>query len=637
MPKPRKKHRIQPPLDLGATVIDQSKTRFRVWCPKAHSVSVRVVDKEKQEASLTRVEGGYWEGTLNDIKNGTQYQYILDNQLERPDPASRFQPDGVHGPSQLVDPSRFQWTDQNWRGLPLPSFIIYEIHTGTFTPEGTFEAIIPQLPYLRDQVGITAVELMPVAQFPGTRNWGYDGAYLFAPQNSYGGPDGLKRLVDACHAHGLAVIMDVVYNHLGPEGNYINDFGPFFTEVYRTPWGSAINYDGPESDAVRNFVVSNAVFWVREYHVDALRLDAIHGIFDFSAKHILQEIGEAVHTEAAQSGRHIYVIAESDLNDSRIISPLSKGGYGLDAQWSDDFHHSLHCLLTGEMEGYYEDFGQLNDLAQAYRGYFVYSGEYSPHRKRRHGNSAKQCTPAQFVICAQNHDQIGNRAEGDRHSTSLMFEALKVANAAVLVSPNIPMLFMGEEYGETAPFLYFIDHSDPHLVEAVRQGRQREFAAFGWSEVPDPYDVQTFERSRINIDIGKNSKNGAHLAWSQSLITLRKTIPSLGTRKKTDQFRVWPYPKTNTLVLFRNAGVGPAALIILGFNKKAETLTLQQPEGTWHCRLDNQDLQFGGPGEHQAPERLSLSKSAKINLTIPPYPAWVYLSESVGGTHPTKL
>lgn len=626
MPKTPKKQGTPWSLDLGASVIDQTQTRFRVWCPKAGSVSVRIVDQENPTIPLTKIEGGYWEGTLTDLPLGTTYRYLIDEQTERPDPASRFQPEGVHGPSQVIDSSSFHWTDQNWRGISLTDYIVYELHTGTFTAEGTFEAIISQLPYLRDQVGITAVELMPVAQFPGTRNWGYDGAYLFAPQNSYGGPEGLKRLIDACHAHGLAVIMDVVYNHFGPEGNYISDFGPFFTEVYRTPWGSAINYDGPESDAVRHFIVSNAVYWVREFHIDALRLDAIHGIFDFSAKHILQEIGEAVHAEANQSGRHIYVIAESDLNDSRIISPLSKGGYGLDAQWSDDFHHSLHCLLTQEAKGYYEDFGQLHHLAKAYREYFVYSGEYSPHRKRRHGNSAKQCTPAQFVICAQNHDQIGNRAEGDRHSTSMTFEALKVANTAVLLSPNIPMLFMGEEYGESAPFLYFIDHSDSHLIEAVREGRRREFAAFGWTEVPDPYDAQTFERSRLNFDMSKNSKNGAHLSWSQSLITLRKAIPSLGTRKKTDQFRVWPHPKANALVLFRKAEDGPAALIILGFNKQAATLTLQQPEGLWHRRLDNQDLQFGGAGVHLAPERLSLSKSSKFNFAIPPYPAWVYLS-----------
>jgi len=637
MPTPRTKPRIQLSIDIGATVIEPSKARFRVWCPQARSVSVRVLDEDKREAPLTRVEGGYWEGTLNDINEGTKYRYILDNQLERPDPASRFQPEGVHGPSQVIDPSRFQWTDQNWRGISLADYIVYELHTGTFTFKGTFDAIIPHLPYLRDRLGITAVELMPVAQFPGTRNWGYDGAYLFAPQNSYGGPDGLKRLIDACHAQGLAVIMDVVYNHLGPEGNYINDFGPFFTEVYRTPWGNAINYDGPGSDAVRHFIVSNAVYWVREFHIDAFRLDAVHGIFDFSAKHILQEIGEAVHTEATHSGRHLYVIAESDLNDSRIISSPSKGGYGLDAQWNDDFHHSLHSLLTQESRGFYKDFGQLSHLAQAYREHFVYSGEYSAFRKRHHGNSARRLPPSQFVIYAQNHDQIGNRAQGERLSTLIPFEALKVANAAIILSPNIPLLFMGEEYGETAPFLYFIDHEDPGLVKAVREGRQRDFAAFGWSEGPDPYEIDTFERSRLQIDIGNNTKRHALLSWCHELITLRKTIPALGTGETPGDLRVWTHSKARTLVLFRKAEDGPSALVIFGFNKETATLTLQQPEGRWCRRLNNQDPQFGGRGEHPAPERLSLSKSDKVNLTIPPYSVWVFLSESVGGANPTRV
>ena len=539
MKKPRKKLPLFPPIDLGATVIDRSKTRFRVWCPKAKAISVRINDKDNWEIPLSKVTGGFWEIIVDQVPDGSTYQYILDQQIRRPDPASRYQPKGVHGPSQVVDPSRFQWTDREWRGIPLSQFIIYELHTGTFTKEGTFEAIISRLPYLRDEVGITAIELMPVAQFPGARNWGYDGTYLFAPQNTYGGPDGLKRLIDACHAHGLAVVMDVVYNHMGPEGNYINDFGPFFTDQHRTPWGNAINFDGPESDAVRHFIISNAVYWIREFHIDALRLDAIQGIFDFSAKHILQEIGEFVHSEARALERHILVIAESDLNDSRVISLPSKGGFGLDAQWNDDFHHSLHTLLTQETRGYYGDFGKLTHLAQAYQEHFVYSGSYSTFRKRRHGNSAKRCSPSQFVVYAQNHDQIGNRAQGERLSTLVSFEALKVANAAVLFSSNIPLLFMGEEYGETTPFLYFIDHGDPELVKNVREGRKREFASFGWNEGPDPFDMDTFTRSRIQSDIKNNPQKLAHLAWCGALCTLRKTIPSLGTGEKTQDLQVW--------------------------------------------------------------------------------------------------
>jgi malto-oligosyltrehalose trehalohydrolase len=307
---------------------------------------------------------GYWEGTIPCLPTDSLYSFIINQNLERPDPASRFQPNGVHGPSVVVDPSAYSWKDSSWKGLPLEEFIIYELHIGTFTPEGTFEAIINKLPYLRDTVGITAIELMPVAQCPGVRNWGYDGTYLFAPQANFGRPEELKLLIDACHAQGLAVIMDVVYNHLGPEGNYLGDYGPYFTHRYPTPWGQAINYDGPDSDPVRHFIISNALYWVTEYHIDALRLDAIHGIFDFSAKHILQELGEAVHEQAMVLGRNIHVIAESDLNDSRVITPINKGGYGLDGQWSDDFHHALHCLLTGENKGYYEDFGKLNHLSK---------------------------------------------------------------------------------------------------------------------------------------------------------------------------------------------------------------------------------------------------------------------------------
>jgi len=568
---------------------------------------------------------GYWKGTAQDISPGTRYQYFLNHSMERPDPASRSQPEGVHGPSEIIDPQAFSWTDREWRGMPLEQYIIYELHTGTFTPEGTFEAIIGRLPYLRDEVGITAIELMPVAQCPGTRNWGYDGTYLFAPQHNYGGPDGLKRLVDASHAAGLAVIMDVVYNHLGPEGNYLGDFGPYFTDTYKTPWGSAINYDGPESDAVRHFVISNAVYWTHEYHIDALRLDAIHGIFDFSAKHLLQDIGEAVHAEGQRLNRKVHVIAESDLNDARIISPLSKGGYGLDGQWSDDFHHALHTVLTKERSGYYEDFGQLKDLANAIRDGVVYTGQYSLHRRRRHGNSFKQCLPGQLAVCAQNHDQIGNRAHGDRLSSLVSFEALKVANATVLLSPYLPLLFMGEEYGETAPFLYFIDHGDPDLIEAVRQGRKREFAAFGWTDIPDPYDRGTFERSRLQATLGTNLQQQAHLRWCQALIHLRKSIPALGTGAKGDRVQIWSHPKSQLLIIHRRAKQGPEALILLGFHKNSTLALAKIPKGNWENRLNSGTSTFGGQEEQLAPLNLTIQNSEKISLKLPAYPAWVFV------------
>jgi maltooligosyltrehalose trehalohydrolase len=452
-----------------------------------------------------------------------------------------------------VDPQAFEWTDLSWCGLPLSDFIIYELHVGAFTAEGTFDAVIPQLRYLKETVGVTAIEVMPVAQFPGCRNWGYDGAHPFAVQSSYGGPDGLKRLVNACHATGLAVILDVVYNHLGPEGNYLGDFGPYFTDRYKTPWGSAINYDGPDSDAVRHYVVSNALYWVTEYHIDALRLDAIHGIFDFSAVHILKELTVAVHQQAASLGRQVFMIAESDLNDSRIIDPPSHGGYGVDAQWNDDFHHALRVTFTGEHTGYYQDFHGLKDLRTALQEGFVYQGQPSTYRRRRHGNSSQHCHPSQFIVFAQNHDQIGNRATGDRLSAQLSFEALKAAQALVLLSPNLPLLFMGEEYGETAPFQYFIDHGDPALVEAVKQGREKEFAHFNWrpEDIPHPQDPATFERCRLHPTELDHWQSGL-LRWTGALIRLRKTVPTFSAGDaNTLHHSVWAHEKDNVLVMHR--------------------------------------------------------------------------------------
>ncbi|WP_447962160.1 malto-oligosyltrehalose trehalohydrolase [Nitrospira sp. Ecomares 2.1] len=612
-------------LELGASCIDASSVEFRVWAPKAQSVAVHIMGSAEEPTPLSQEPFGYWKGSVQDISPGTRYQYVLNHTIERPDPASRSQPDGVHGPSEIIDPLAFSWTDPSWPGLPLEQYIIYELHTGTFTKDGTFDAIINRLPYLRDQIGITAIELLPVAQCPGSRNWGYDGTFLFAPQHNYGGPDGLKRLVNACHAAGLAVIMDVVYNHLGPEGNYLGDFGPYFTDTYKTPWGSALNYDGSESDAVRQFMISNAVYWIHEYHIDALRLDAIHGIFDFSAKHLLQDIGEAVHAAGQRLNRQVQVIAESDLNDVRIISPISRGGHGLDGQWSDDFHHALHSVLTKERKGYYEDFGQLKDLVKAIREGVVYSGQYSPHRRRKHGNSFKPCSPTQLVVCAQNHDQIGNRAQGDRLSTLVSFEALKVANATVLLSPYLPLLFMGEEYGETAPFLYFIDHGDPALIEAVRQGRTREFAAFGWTNIPDPYAQETFDRSTIHPCLETNPQHQAHARWCQALIHLRKSIPALGTGAKGHRIQIGSHAKSQLLIIHRRAKQGPDALMLLGFHPKASLALVKLPKGNWESRLDSGTFATGDQEELLAPSNLHIQTGEQVSLKLPPYPAWVFL------------
>jgi len=392
---------------------------------------------------MEQIGRGYHEALVTDVEPGERYFFRLPQDKDRPDPASRLQPDGVHGPSQVV-PREFAWRDEGWQGLPIENYIIYELHVGLFTAAGTFAALISQLDYLVE-LGITALELMPVAQFPGRRNWGYDSVFPFAAQNSYGGPEGLKKLVDACHRRGLAVILDVVYNHLGPEGNYFMDFAPYFTDRYQTPWGRALNFDGADSDEVRYFFIQNALQWVGEFHVDALRVDAVHAIMDRSPITFIEQLAEAVKREATRLDRQIYLIAESADNNARLVRERERGGYGLDAQWNDDFHHCLRTLLTGELDGYYRDYGEFYQLLKAYREGFVYSGEYSEFRRRSHGSTSRDIPPRCFVVFAQNHDQVGNRCLGDRLSASVTLEDLKLAAGLTLLSPYIPLLFMGEE------------------------------------------------------------------------------------------------------------------------------------------------------------------------------------------------
>lgn len=627
-------------LDLGARMIAADRVRFKVWAPLACTVSVELVDQDRSAIPMQPLPQGYFEATVEGVGPCARYRYLLDGNKSRPDPASRFQPQGVHGPSAVINPDSFGWTDSDWLGVPLDDLIIYELHVGAFTHEGTFDSIVPHLSYLKETVGITAIELMPVAQFPGGRNWGYDGVYPYAVQSSYGGPDGLKRLVDACHAIGIAVVLDVVYNHLGPEGNYLGEFGPYFTDRYKTPWGSAINYDGTDSDAVRHYVVSNALYWVAEYHIDALRLDAIHGIYDFSATHILKELASAVHVEAAQLNRRVFVIAESDLNDARIIDSPSIGGYGIDAQWNDDFHHALRVVLTGEQRGYYHDFHGLKDLGTAVRQGFVYDGQYSGIRRRRHGNVSQHCRPSQFVVFSQNHDQIGNRAVGDRLSTQLPPDALKVARALVLLSPNIPLLFMGEEYGETAPFQYFIEHGNSDLIEAVRKGRRREFAHFGWKteDIPDPQALATFERSRLNRD-RLDDRQAELLRWTSALIHLRKTVLALGAGDANRlHHSVWEVEREQVLVLHRWSDRGEAALLLFGFNQSPVMLNLCAPVGTWQLRLDFRTVEFGGTGKEAMPQELTI-KAQGTSVTIPAYTAVAYASlehQSIGSRADSK-
>jgi len=621
-------------MDIGATVLDEGGVRFRLWAPKARKVSVHLLSGQARGLQdLTQEEMGYFSATISGCADGDLYLYRLEEGDERPDPASRCQPEGVHGPSKVVDASRYRWDDENWRGMPLEDYILYELHVGTFSPQGTFDGVIERLDALLE-LGVTAVELMPVAQFPGGRNWGYDGAYPFAVQQSYGGPEGLKRLVDACHRKGLAVVLDVVYNHLGPEGNYLCCFGPYFTDRYRTPWGDALNFDGPHSDAVRHYFISNALYWISEFHLDGLRLDAVHGIYDFSARHILEELACEVHRLAQQLGRPAHIIAESDLNDARLIRPRLLGGYGLDAQWNDDFHHALHCLLTKEKGGYYRDFGAFSQLAKAYREGFVYSGQYSEFRGRRHGNDASDCPPRQLLVFCQNHDQVGNRLMGERLSTQLRHAPLRLAAASVLLSPYLPLLFMGEEYGEQAPFLYFISHGDARLIEAVRKGRAEEFTAFDWKqEPPDPQAEETFQASRLDFGLKKQGRHARLYAFYRELIRLRKQLPWL---RPGDCRNLRVRAQDEVLLLLY--GDPCRLLALLHFGPEPRSPELELPPGRWRKILDAASPLWGGD-EEPSPQWLDCGEE-KQPLRLPAFGCLLYEkdagnplpSESRGGT-----
>ena len=586
---------------------------FTLWAPFLKEVAV-IVSPQKQVIPMQQDERGYWHAKEN-IDPGTLYFYRLNGETDRPDPASHYQPQGVHEATEVIDHSRMEWHDAQWSGIPLEEMIIYELHVGTFTTESTFEAIIPRLGELKE-LGVNAIEIMPVSQFPGDRNWGYDGVYPFSVQNSYGGPQGLKKLVDAAHQAGIAMILDVVYNHFGPEGNYITQHGPYFTDTYNTPWGSAINFDDAHSDGVRNYFVQNALHWFEHYHFDALRLDAIHAIYDLGAKHILREITENVADLSEQVGRKLYLIAESDLNDVRVIRPIEQGGYGMDAQWSDDFHHCLHTLLTGEDAGYYSDFGQCEQLAKAYKESFVYAWDYAPHRQRYHGSDASDRPGYQFVVCTQNHDQVGNRMLGERLSNLVSFEALKLAAGALLLSPNIPMLFMGEEYGEEAPFLYFVSHRDPDLVEAVREGRKREFAAFHLEgEFSDPQSPETFQNSQLHWDIRHQGKHQALWSLHQQLIEYRRTV---GALKNLDKKNLSASVQEDQKLLFLHRWGEHQIYCIMNFNRQAVTYEASPPQGNWQKLLDSSATAWMGPGS-SLPDKLTQEK-----VTINPQSFAIY-------------
>jgi maltooligosyltrehalose trehalohydrolase len=597
-------------LSLGASYAGNGVCHFCVWAPLAQRVDVHLLTSTVRLVALEPGEHGYCAATVNDVLPGSLYRYRLDGDKERPDPASHSQPQGLHGPSEVVDPA-FAWHDQSWSGLPLGDYVIYELHVGTFTSEGTFDAIIAHLDDLKD-LGITAIELMPLAQFPGQRNWGYDGASPFAVQNSHGGPAGLKRLVDAAHGRGLSVVLDVVYNHLGPEGNYLWDYGPYFTDRYKTPWGPALNFDGPDSDEVRRYFLENALRWQSEFHIDALRLDAIHAIQDHSAYPFLEELGVVTAEQAERLKRRFYLIAESNLNDARVIRPRALGGLGMHSQWCDDFHHSLRTLLTGEHTGYYQDFGKIEHLVRAYRDAFVYSGQYSPFRKRRHGNSAHHCAGQQFVVCSQNHDQVGNRMLGDRLSASVSFDSLKLAAAAVLLSPYVPLLFMGEEYGETVPFLFFTDHSDPGLIKAVRKGRREEFASFRWhGEAPDPQDPSTFQRSKLRHELRQQEKHRVLRAFYQELLRTRKALPALAGLDR-ESLEAVGFEKEKT-VFVRRWSDADEVFFALHLGEQPVTIKLPAPAGSWRKQLDSAETRWLGSGR---PAANIIQSTGEVALTL---------------------
>jgi maltooligosyltrehalose trehalohydrolase len=599
-----------------------------VWAPNKKNVDLSLAAGSAlaKLIPMERDSSGYFRVVIDGVEPGARYSFRLGRGDSRPDPASRFQPDGVHNASQIIDPSSFPWTDKPWKGVALRDTVVYELHAGTYTREGTFAALIPHLDRLAD-LGVTTIELMPISQFPGARNWGYDGVFAFAVQNSYGTPTDLQRLIDAAHSKTLAVCLDVVYNHLGPEGNYLNEYGPYFTDFYHTPWGSALNFDGRQSDHVRHFFIQSALYWLEQFHFDALRLDAVHSIYDASANPFLAELSNEVRALSQRSGREIVLIAESDLNDARMALPTGPEaeGLGMHGQWSDDFHHSLHTLITKETAGYYEDFGTIHHLAKTISNGWYYDGIYAPHRERRHGNSPLKLEPEQFVVCIQNHDQVGNRALGDRISNLTNFEGLKLVAGVTLLSPFTPMLFMGEEYGETAPFQYFISHGDPGLIDAVRNGRQAEFSHFGWNgTIPDPQAEATFERSKLDHSLVNKEPNRTLRLFYKALLEYRQSR-QLGNVRPTSVDEL-----PNAILVQRTTDIARIAALF-HFGESTASLPLNLPPGTWSKQLDSAAPQWKGPSA--LPDELEGANA--IQLTIQPRSFVVY-EQSIANSQTQK-
>jgi maltooligosyltrehalose trehalohydrolase len=550
-----------------------------VWAPTAKSVEL-VTDQMRRP--LQPLPEGCWQIEVADAALAEGYKYSLDGGPPVPDPRSAWQPDGVHGASHPLPLLR---NAAAFNAKPLEHAVIYEMHVGTFTSEGTYAAARAKLGHLVT-LGVTHLELLPLASFPGKRGWGYDGVDLFAPFAPYGTPQQLAEFIDDCHARGIGVILDVVYNHFGPDGNYLGMFAPYFTDRYKTGWGAALNYDGAGSDGVRRFVIDNALMWLRDYGFDGLRLDAVHAIFSFGAVHLLEEMAQAVRSLSEQSGRHLILIAESDLNDPRLVRSEERGGYGLDAQWVDDFHHAIHRFFTGETDGYYSDFQGLADVAAALRDGYVYQGQYSPHRGRRHGRAPTGVLPQQFIVSAQNHDQIGNRAQGERLSMLLEPWQLRAVAALLLLSPFVPMLFQGEEWGTKTPFLYFTDHENAELGHMVAEGRAKEFSSFSWQgEVPNPQSLETFERSRLDWDELSQPRHAGLFDWHRRLIALRN-LKKPGNAKAVVEFN-----QDKQWLRFTHQGV------LAMFNLSPHAQRLPLPPGEWELRLRSDESLEHAVGE----------------------------------------
>ncbi len=538
---------------------------FAVWAPWVSRIAVKVGDLSYPMSGPD--EQGWWKATVRSAGPGTDYAFLVeDDPTPYPDPRSAWQPHGVHGASRVYDQTAFAWQENRWQAPPLSSAVIYEMHVGTFTQDGTFDAAVERLAHLVE-LGVTHLEIMPVAAFPGRHGWGYDGAALYAVTEQYGGPDGLKRLVDACHREGLAVLLDVVYNHFGPVGNYTGRFGPYLTDRHHTPWGDAVNFEEAGSDEVRRFFCDNALMWMRDYRIDGLRLDAVHEFVDRSAIHFMEQLTAEVEVLSSTLERRLVVIAESDLNDPRVVLPREAGGYGMDAQWNDDFHHALFTVLhvEDERKGYYEDFGSFERLAKALTKIFVYDGMYSRYRKKRHGRPVKGLSAHHFIGFIQNHDQVGNRATGDRLEQIVGFERAKVAAGLMLTAPFIPLMFQGEEFAASTPFQYFADHDDPEMARAVSEGRRREFAAFGWDPevIPDPEKVETFERSKLKWDEAGEDKHAEMMEWYRSLIRLRQGSSSLNdgelahVKVEFDEEKRWLMMERGQVMVMCNLGIEP--------------------------------------------------------------------------------